>query len=182
MRSSHSRARGDAMASIPSRPPRRTTPAAPTDYPTSPLAEPALLGHRGRRPPDAGCGPVGVPAHLVEPRVDGAGAWASCGTARSAGTMLGGLGISDDDSDQLDCSSMRPGFQELSRLGSCPWPNVYTSIVVRCPPPPLREHGRWFGPGFARPKGPQRAPAACVVGKLAVVAALCCGVRTVANQ
>ena len=33
--SSHSRARGGAIASIPSRPPRRMTPPAPTDYPTS---------------------------------------------------------------------------------------------------------------------------------------------------
>ena len=58
MGSSHSRARGDAMASIPSRPPRRMTPAAPTDYPTSPPAESPPLGRRGRRPPDAGAGPV----------------------------------------------------------------------------------------------------------------------------
>ena len=34
------------------------TPAAPTDYPTSPPAESPRLGRRGRRPPDAGAGPV----------------------------------------------------------------------------------------------------------------------------
>jgi len=58
MGSSHSRARGDAMASIPSRRPRRMTPAAPTDYPTSPLAAAADTQAPGRRPPDAGAGPV----------------------------------------------------------------------------------------------------------------------------
>ena len=109
-----------------------------------------------RRPPH--CGPVGVPAHLVEPRVDGAGAWASGGTARSAGTMLGGLGISDDDSDQLDCSSMRPGFQELSRLGSCPWPNVYTSIVVRCPPPHCASTAVGSGLASQAPKALKERP------------------------
>ena len=62
MGSSHSRARGDAMASIPSRPPRRMTPAAPTDYPTSPPAAAADTQAPGRRPPDAGCGPVTLSA------------------------------------------------------------------------------------------------------------------------
>ena len=42
-----------------------------------------------------------MPARLVGPKVDGAGAWACAGTAKSAGTMID-LGISDDDADQLD--------------------------------------------------------------------------------
>ena len=36
------------------------TPAAPTDYPTSPLAAAADTQAPGRRPPDAGAGPVGT--------------------------------------------------------------------------------------------------------------------------
>ena len=68
MGSSHSRARGDAMASIPSRPPRRMTPAAPADYPTSPPAESPRLGRPGRRPPDAGAGPVSRGANMLPVR------------------------------------------------------------------------------------------------------------------
>ena len=46
-----------------------------------------------------------MPARLVGPQVDGAGAWACAGTAKSAGTMID-LGISDDDADQLDYTTM----------------------------------------------------------------------------
>ena len=45
-------------AYIPLQPPRRMTPAAPTDYPTSPPAANADTQAPGRRPPDAGAGPV----------------------------------------------------------------------------------------------------------------------------
>ena len=46
-----------------------------------------------------------MPARLVGPQVDGAGAWACAGTAKSAGTMID-LGISDDDADQLDYNAL----------------------------------------------------------------------------
>ena len=46
-----------------------------------------------------------MPARLVGPQVDGAGAWTCAGTAKSAGTMID-LGISDDDADQLDYNAL----------------------------------------------------------------------------